>query len=107
MFKKIADKIRSKKAEYMNRSPKGKWRVVRDAGIMVLGYTGVPVLDPNFEVYWWSYAAAAIIVDVTSSFIYTVWYYIYIEKDPIKGALNIPLYFGILVPVRTMNILRS
>lgn len=107
MFKTIADKIRSKKTEYMNRSPRGKWCFVRDAGIMILRYTGVPVLDPNFEVYWWSYAAGAVIADVTISFIYSIWYYIYIEEDPLKGALNVPLYFGILVPVCVTHIFPS
>lgn len=72
---------------------------MRDAGVLFLRVTGVPVLDPNFKVYWWSYAAGGVILDVTISFIYTVWYYNYIESDPIKGALNVPLYFGLLVPV--------
>lgn len=98
MFESLFEKLRSIKTNYLRRSPKEKWLFVRDAGILVLRTTGVPVLDPNFKVYWYSYAAGFVILDVTISFIYSVWYYK--DRDPIRGMLNIPLYFGVLVPVR-------
>lgn len=94
------EKLKSVKAEYLSRSPKGKWEFVRNIGIYVLQVTGVPVLDPNFKVYWWSYAITGVILDVTISFAYSVWYYNFKVIDPIKGLFNIPLYFGILIPVR-------
>ena len=99
MFKYLIEKFKSAKAEYLSRSPKGKWEFVRNTGVTILRVTGVPVLDPNFEVYWWSWAAAGVISDITVSFIYSLWYYNYKVKDPITGLFNIPLYFGILVPV--------
>lgn len=95
------EKLKSVRSEYLSRSPKGKWQFVRDIGILVLKTTGVPVLDPKFEVYWYSYAAGLVIFDVTLSFIHSVWYFM--GRDPIKGVLNIPLYFGVLVPVRYIS----
>lgn len=105
MINILLGKIKTAKAEYLSRSPKGKWQFVRNAGIMVLRVTGVPVLDPNFKVYWWSYAISGVILDVTISFFYSVWYYYYNEgNDLMKGFFNIPLYFGILIPVsRTLH----
>lgn len=95
----LAKKYNSIKSNYLNKSPKEKWALIRNAGIAFLRSTGVPVLDPNFKVYWWSYAAAVVIIDVTISFAYTFWYYAFVEQDTIKGLLNTPLYFGILLPV--------
>lgn len=100
MFGKIVEKIRFIKADYMKKNPRRKWQFVRDAGIKILRYSGVAFLDSKFEVYWWSYAAAVVIIDITLSFIYSVCYYSFVVKDPIKGALNLPLYFGILLPVK-------
>lgn len=99
MFNNLIEKFKTTKVEYLSRSPKGKWEFVRNTGIFILRCTGVPVLDPNFKVYWWSYAATGVILDVTFSFIYSVWYFNFMEKDPVKGLFNIPLYFGILIPV--------
>lgn len=98
MFGKLLENLISIKTNYLKRSPKEKWLFIRDAGILVLKTTGVPVLDPNYDIYWYSYAAGFVIFDVTISFIYSVWYYK--DKDPIRGLLNIPLYFGVLVPVK-------
>lgn len=98
----IIEKLSSIRSEYLNRSPKGKWLYVRNIGIHVLRTTGVPVLDPNFKIYWYSYAAGVVIIDVTLSFIYTIWYFM--SRDPIKGMLNVPLYFGVLIPVSSFSI---
>lgn len=99
MIRYFIEKFKTAKAEYLSRTPKGKWEFVRNTGIMLLRVTGVPVIDPNFKFYWWSWACGGVILDVTVSFIYSLWYYNYKLKDPITGLLNIPLYFGILVPV--------
>lgn len=99
MFRFVREKIEFIKKWYSNLSPKKKWALVRDLGTMFLRLSGVPILDPNFKVYWWSYAAGIVIIDVSISFAYTIWYYLWVVHDPVKGLLNTPLYFGILVPV--------
>lgn len=97
MFQWLIDKCQSIKRDYLRRSPKGKWLAVRNGGIFILRVTGVPVLDPNFKINWLSYSAGIVIVDVSISFVYTVWYFLH--RDFVKGLLNIPLYFGVLLPV--------
>lgn len=100
MFQNLIEKIKSAKSEYLNRSSKGKWQFIRNAGILVLRITGVPVLDPNFKVFWWSYSCLMVIIDITLSFAYSIWYFNFKEMDPIKGYFNTPLYFGIVIPVK-------
>lgn len=89
------NKYKSLKVEYLSRSPKGKWVFIRDIGIIVLTMTGVPVLDPNYKVTWFSYAGAIVTIDVFSSFFYTLWHF---SDTLIEGFLVTPL-FGILLPV--------
>lgn len=102
MLKSLISKLKTAKAEYLKRSPKGKWKFVQKIGIMVLRCSGICVLDPNFKVNWWSYAGAVVILDVTISFFWSIWYYNYKENNPVKVLFNIPLYFGILIPVSQM-----
>lgn len=66
--------------------------------------TGVPVLDPNFKIYWWSFAAAGVITDITLSFIWSLWYFNVEKNDRITGLFNIPLYFGIMIPVNQTSV---
>lgn len=99
MFRKLIEKIKSMKVEYLNRSPRGKLLFVRNVGIFVLTLCGLAVLDPKFKVNWYSYAPAVVSTDLLLSFIYTLWYY---SEEPLKGILFTPL-FGILIPVRHLE----
>lgn len=95
MLDGIISKYKAVKVEYLRGSPKEKWLFVRNIGIKVLILTGVPVLDPNYRVTWYSYAGAVVTIDIFLSFLYTLWYFM---DTPINGFLVTPL-FGILVPV--------
>lgn len=83
-------------ADYMNRSPKEKWKFVRDVGQMFLRFIGVPFLHPTFQVRWYSYVPAVVLMDILLSFFYTVWFYFGCET--IKGFLIVSL-LGILTSV--------
>lgn len=96
MWKKFINLYESIKRDYLNRSPRGKWIFVRNAGIFVLTLLGVPFLNPSFKVWWYSSAAGIVSIDVLLSFCYTLWYY---ADTPIKALLFTPL-LGILIPVR-------
>lgn len=95
MLQKLIELYKSMKTDYLNRSPKGKWLFVRNVGIFVLTLTGVPFLDPNFKIWWYSYAAGVAAADIALSCCYTVWYY---ADTPIKAILFTPI-LGIVVPV--------
>lgn len=88
-------KYKSVKADYLNRSPKGKWLLVRNFGIFVQTLIGVPVLDPDFKVNWYSFIGIVGVIDSFASFLYTLWYYF---ETPIRGFLYTP-YFGVIIPV--------
>lgn len=90
MFK-LLEKYRSIKADYLSRSPRGKWEFVRNIGIFVLKLTGVPVLDPNYELYWYSFAPMLCGINIFLSFCYTIWYY---KETPITG------FFGYSAVIR-------
>lgn len=96
MLKKLTQLYNSLKSEYLKRSPKKKWIFVRNVGIFVLTLTGVPFLDPNFKVWWYSYAGGFIGIDVFLSFLYTVWYY----ADTPSKAYLFTAQLGIMIPVR-------
>lgn len=95
-LKYLIEKYRKVKDDYMNRSPKGKWMIVRDVGNMFLRFIGVAYLDPKFKVSWYSYAPAIVMIDVFLSCLYTLWFYS--TDEPIKGILVISL-LGILTSV--------
>lgn len=95
MIKRFIKKFKRVKADYLSRSPRGKWEFVRNIGIFVLTLTGVPVLDPKYEVFWYSYAPGLTCLDIFISFFYTVWYFI---ETPLTGILVLPLY-GVVIPV--------
>lgn len=95
MLLKLIEKYKSVKADYLNRSPRGKWLFIRNIGISVLTLTGVPVLDPHFEVYWYSFAAGIAAINILLSFLYTLWYY---SETPLKRILFTPL-LGTFIPV--------
>lgn len=95
MYKRIKEKYNAIKTDYLSRSPKGKWIFVRNIGIWVLTLTGVPVLDPNYKVTWYSFAPGFTCMNIFVSFFYTVWYY---SDSPLKGILVVPI-FGVVIPV--------
>lgn len=92
---KLLKKYREIKKDFLNRSPRGKWLWVRNAAIIVLTVTGVPAMDPQYKVDWWSYAPLTVVIDIFISFIYTIWYY---SDNPLEGILAIPT-FAIIIPV--------
>lgn len=95
MFKSLIEKYKTVKKDFLSRSPRGKWEFSRNIGIFVLTLTGVPVLDPNYKVSWYSYAPLLTCLDIFISFFYTIWYFI---ETPLTGILVTPL-FGVVVPV--------
>lgn len=95
MFKKIIEKYKRTKEDFVSRSPRGKWEFVRNIGIFILTLTGVPILDPSYEVIWYSYAPGLTCLDIFISFFYTIWYFI---ETPLTGILVTPL-FGVVIPV--------
>lgn len=95
MLKYLVEKYRSIKSEYMNRSPKGKWRFVLNSAIFFQRLIAVEQCDVNFEVWWYTYASGVAFLDLVFSFVYTLWYY---ADQPLKGLLSISL-IGIIVPV--------
>lgn len=99
MFKVLKEKYKSLKSEYFNRSPRGKWHFVRNLGIFVLSFSGLAILDPNFKVWWYSYVAAFVTIDVSASFAYTLYYF---ADTPIQALLFTPL-LSILVPVNNLS----
>lgn len=99
MFKTLTEKYKVLKEEYLSRSPRGKWEFVRNIGIFVLTLTGVPILDPTYEVYWYSFAPFVTCTDIFISFLYTVWYY---RETPLTGFLVTPL-FGVVIPVNSLE----
>lgn len=100
MFKSLIEKYKTIKKDFFSRSPRGKWEFSRNIGIFVLTLTGVPVLDPNYKVSWYSYAPGLTCLDIFISFFYTIWYFI---KTPLTGILVTPL-FGVVVPVIEFNL---
>lgn len=85
----------SKKDEYLNRSLRGKWQFISNIGIFVLSLSGGAILDPNFKVYWYTYATVFLTIDLLASMIYTFWY---IREQPLRSLQSTAL-LGILVPV--------
>lgn len=83
------------KTDYLFRSPKGKWLFIVNLGIFIQNAIGFSVLDPKFEVWWFSYAAGVVFLDIICSFFYTLWFY---WETPLKGLLFIAL-LGIVIPV--------
>lgn len=96
MWKRLKENYREKRAEYMRRSPRGKWEYTRNIGIFFLTLSGVSVLDPNYKVIWYSYVPGFVCMDILISFFYTIWYFI---DTPITGILVTPT-FGVVIPVR-------
>lgn len=88
-------KYKKIKKDYLNRSPRGKWEFVRNIGIFILKISGVPVLDPNWKISWYSYVPNVVYIDLLLSFIYTVWYH---SDTPLNGFLIIPTY-AVILPV--------
>lgn len=82
------------KDDYLKRSPRGKWKFVRNTAIFILKICGVAAIDLNFKVTWYSFACAVVVLDVFLSFLYTVWYY----SGGIEGFLVIPV-IGIVFSV--------
>lgn len=96
MLTYLFEKYNSLKSEYMNRSPKGKWRFVLNMAIFAQSLYGVAVVDRDFKLWWYSYLSGVTFLEVACSIVYTCWYYI---EEPIKGALLISM-IGVLVPVK-------
>lgn len=98
IWKKIQVKYKTFKLEYLNRSPREKWLLIRDIGTFFLKWCGAQILDPNFKVWWYSYAPTIVTIDIFISFFYTFWYFM--ESNLIRSFLCIPVFFGILIPVK-------
>lgn len=81
----------------MNWSPKGKWLFVRNTGIFVYKFVGIPFLDPDFEIWWYSYSGCYTVVHVLICFFYTVWYYSN-AGEYLRGLLLVSAV-GMFVPV--------
>lgn len=87
------------KADYIKRSPKGKWIFIRDFAIPLLKIIGLAILDPNFKVWWYSYFSIVVYINFFSSLIYTIWYY---SDDPIQ-ACRVFTLFGVAISVKYMQ----
>lgn len=96
-FRKLLEKYREFKEDYLNRSPKGKWKFVRNIGTFLLKCCGVSVMEPDFKIYWYSYSTSVALFCTFASFIYTVWYYTNTDT-PLKGFLFLPA-FAVIIPV--------
>lgn len=92
-------RCKSIKENYLKKNPKQKWLFISDIGISILSLCGVPILDPNYITYWYSYAGCALILDYTFSFFYTIWYYL---DQPMKSIQSLPL-LGVLIPVNVCS----
>lgn len=99
MFDKLIKKYKSIKSEYLNRSPRQKWELIRNATIFVHTPLGHTALDPNYKPSWLSLIPMLVPIDVFISFAYTIWIY---RDEPMKGFLFTPL-ISVLVPVNTPN----
>lgn len=95
MFGAFVEKYQSLKRNYLNRSPRQKWKFVQTLGIYILKPSGVTFLDPNFKLYWNTYIPILLCIEMVVSYLYTVWYYI---DTPVKAIL-IWSEIGLLVPV--------
>lgn len=96
MWKYFPSKYESIKTEYLFRTPKGKWLFVLNMGMFFLKMIGIPILDLEFEVWWYSYISGIAFVDSMISFFFTIWYY---ADTPLKGILYVAI-LGIVIPVR-------
>lgn len=115
MLKKLIEKIKSIKTDYLSRSPRGKvgflylfktktvtevfyekvdfvWSIVN----FIWGLIGIASMDRKYKPYWYSYSAMVAMIEFSISFLYTIWYYK--DTTPINGFLATPL-FGIIIPV--------
>lgn len=97
IWKHINGKYKTFKTGYFDRSPRGKWLLIRDAGSFFLKWCGAQILDPNYKVWWLSYAPTIVTIDLLVSSIYSFWYFM--KSDLMKSFLSIPIFFGILIPV--------
>lgn len=95
MLKYFIEKLKSIKTEYMERSPQGKWQFVLNLAVFFQKLIGVEILDTNFKVWWFTYVGCLGLIDVVSSFSYTLWYY---ANTPFKGFLFLSL-IGVFIPV--------
>lgn len=95
MLKHFINVYRKIRKGYLRRSPEEKWILIRNIGIFFLKISGVPFLDPNFEIWWYSYIGCVGFASFFSSCFYTLWYY---SDTPMKGLLPMAM-MGIIVPV--------
>lgn len=89
------EKYKSVKQTYLNKSPRQKWLLIRDVGLIFLNVTGVPILDPKFRPNWFSYFPGILSCDYIFLMIYTVFYY---SHDPLR-AMQSTCQLGIVLPV--------
>lgn len=80
---------------YLYRSPKGKWHFIRCISGYFLKMIGIPVVDRDFKVWWYSYICTVCLTNIVLSFFYTLWYY---SGEPIKGFLFVSM-FAIFISV--------
>lgn len=95
MIKLLLNKYKKLKEDYLARSPRGKWIYVRNFGIVLLKSVGIPVLDPNFKVWWYSYVSFVLLFNFLTSLFYTIWYY---SDNPARAYLATPI-LGVVIPV--------
>lgn len=97
MFGQLFQKFQIIRRNYLDRTPLKKWEFVRNFGIFVMRLVGVPILDRNFTIDWYSFVPLLVAVDSAISFFYTVWYFM---DTPIKSMLVFSLS-GTIIPVNT------
>lgn len=97
MMNRIIEKYKTLKREYLARTPREKWKFVRNVGRFLLIVVGVPVLNAKFYLDWYSFVPLAAIIDFFASTLYTFWH---LADEPIKALLPISC-FGIVIPVNT------
>lgn len=91
--------FREIKSRYLKESPRGKWSYIRDLNLFVSKLVGIEVLDPLFELYWYSYLGWCLCIDYTICSMYTFWHFWFYTDTPIKGLLFIPVALGVVIPV--------
>lgn len=97
IFKYFENKYVEFRDDYLYRSPKRKWDFIRCIAGYFLRMIGIPVVDHDFKVWWYSYMCAVCMANMVLSFLYTLWYY---ADEPLKGSLFVSM-FGIFISVST------
>lgn len=96
-------KIQSVEHDYQERSPRGKWDILRKTANYLLGVIGLAVLDRKFKVWYWSYLPGMLGVDYPILAVYTMWKF---RNEPLIAFQTTCLY-GLLIPVGISNCIHT